>query len=75
MKDDLTGPALGGVEERWAKYPKEDLYSWIRNSQQLISAKHPQALAVWNKWKPSVMTSFPNFSDEDIEAILVYVGE
>ena len=23
MKDDLTGPALGGVEERWADYPQE----------------------------------------------------
>lgn len=25
MKDDLTGPALGGVQERWAAYPREDL--------------------------------------------------
>ena len=27
MKDKLTGPALGGTQERWAAYPKEDLYS------------------------------------------------
>ena len=29
MKTAGTGPALGGAEERWADYPKEDLYSWI----------------------------------------------
>ena len=33
MRDKLTGPALGGVEERWAEYDREDLYKWIRNSQ------------------------------------------
>jgi hypothetical protein len=26
MKDKLTGPALGGVQERWAAYPKEDFF-------------------------------------------------
>lgn len=25
MKDDAVGPALAGVTERWADYPKEDL--------------------------------------------------
>ena len=38
MVDDLTGPALGGTQERWSDYPQEDLYSWIRNSQALIQA-------------------------------------
>ncbi len=44
MKDDLTGPALGGVEERWADYPPEDLYRWIRNSQAMINEGHPRAV-------------------------------
>ncbi|MDP4710067.1 MAG: cytochrome c class I, partial [Saprospiraceae bacterium] len=44
MKSNLTGPALGGVEGRWADYPKEDLYSWIRNSQGMINAGHPRAV-------------------------------
>ena len=44
MKDKLTGPALGGVQERWAAYPKEDLYSWIRNSQAMINSGHPRAV-------------------------------
>ncbi len=41
MKSDMTGPALGGVQERWADYPIEDLYSWIRNSQALVESGHP----------------------------------
>ncbi len=26
MVKDATGPALAGAEERWAEYPREDLY-------------------------------------------------
>jgi mono/diheme cytochrome c family protein len=73
MKGKLTGPALGGVQERWADYPKEDLYSWIRNSQGMISQGHPKATALWNEWKPTVMNSFPTLSDQDIDNILAYV--
>ncbi|MFK8102379.1 MAG: c-type cytochrome [Saprospiraceae bacterium] len=32
VKDNLTGPALGGSTVRWAIFPKTDLYNWIRNS-------------------------------------------
>ncbi len=74
MKQDLTGPALGGVEERWADYPEEDLYSWIRNSQAMISAGHPRATEVWDQWKPVQMQNFLNLSDEDIANILGYIN-
>jgi mono/diheme cytochrome c family protein len=73
MKDDLTGPALGGVEERWADYPQEDLYTWIRNSQKMISDGHPKAVELWNDWKPTVMNNFPALTDEEIANILAYV--
>jgi cytochrome c2 len=73
MKDNLTGPALGGVEERWAAYPKEDLYQWIRNSQAMIASGHPMATELWGKWKPTVMNSFPAFTDDDIASILLYI--
>jgi hypothetical protein len=75
MKDNLTGPALGGSEERWSAYPKEDLYSWIRNSQAMIAAGHPRATELWNQFKPTVMNSFPAFSDDDIASILMYIDE
>ena len=72
MKDNLTGPALGGVQERWAAYPKEDLYSWIRNSQAMISAGHPRAVELWNQWKPTVMTNF-NLTDQEMDNVLAYI--
>ncbi len=72
MIDNMTGPALRGVEKRWAAFPKNDLYNWIKNAQKLIDEKHPRALALWNEWK-SPMTSFPNLTEEEIDALLVYV--
>ncbi len=74
MKDDLTGPALGGFEERWQDYPIEDLYAWIKNSQAQIASGHPKAVELWNEWKPTVMTSFPNLTNEDMDNILAYVS-
>lgn len=75
MQSNLTGPALGGVQERWAAYPRSDLYQWIRNSQALIDAGHPRAQELWKKWKPVIMTPSSSLKDEDIEAILSYVEE
>jgi mono/diheme cytochrome c family protein len=72
MKSKLTGPALGGTEERWADYPREDLYSWIRNSQAMIANGHPRAVELWNEWKPTVMQNF-TLSDQEIDNILAYV--
>jgi len=72
MKDKMTGPALGGVEERWGAYPRTDLYKWIRNSQSLIATGHPRATAIWNEYKPTVMSNF-NLSDAEIENVLAYV--
>lgn len=73
MKDDLTGPALGGVEERWADYPREDLYAWVRNSQELINSGHPKANEIWDQWKPALMNNFLNLADADIENLLAYI--
>ena len=74
MKTKATGPALGGVEERWAEYPKEELYAWIRNSQASIAAGQPRAVELWNEWKPTVMSNFPALSDGDMEDLLLYIN-
>ena len=72
MKDKLTGPALGGVQERWAG--KEDvLYAWIRNSQAVIASGDPYAVALYNEWNKVLMNPFPNLTDDDIASILLYV--
>lgn len=74
MKDKLTGPALSGVEERWAAYPRKDLYTWIRASQSMVAAGHPRATALWNEYKPSIMQNFPGLTDEQIESMLLYIN-
>ncbi len=75
MKDDLTGPALGGMEDRWSGFPRKDLYSWIRNSQALIATGHPYANELWGKWKPTLMNNFPGLTDDQIEGIILYVNQ
>ncbi len=72
MKDKLTGPALGGIQERWGD--DAALYEWIRNSQGLISKGHPRAVQLFNEWNKVVMTSFPNLKDEDIANIIAYIN-
>jgi cytochrome c2 len=75
MKDKLTGPALGGTQERWADFPREDLYRWIRNSQAMIAEGHPRAVQLWNEWKPNVMQNFSNLTDLQIESMLLYIDD
>lgn len=71
MKSDATGPALGGVQERWDN--EADLYAWIRNSQGLIATGNARANALFKEWNGSVMNSFEALSDDDIGSILSYV--
>ena len=68
------GPALGGVEERrenaWLKL-------WIKNNAQLRASGDRDAIAIFNEYNGSVMSAFPQLSDEQIDNILHYttVGE
>jgi mono/diheme cytochrome c family protein len=71
MKDKLTGPALAGARERWGD--DKALYAWIRNSQASIAAGQPRAVAIWNEYKPTVMSAFAGLKDEEIENLLAYI--
>ena len=73
MKTKLTGPALGGVTDRWAEHPRTDLYAWVRNSGALIDTGHPRAVAVYEANKRIPMPSYLHLTDEDIEALLAYI--
>ena len=64
-----VGPALKGVS---AKYDKEWLYSWIKNSTVMVKSGDAQAVAIYEEYNGSVMTSFPQLSNEDIDNILAY---
>lgn len=64
-----VGPALKGVS---AKYDKEWLYSWIKNSTAMVKSGDAQAVAIYEEFNGSVMTSFPQLSNEDIDNIIAY---
>ena len=64
-----VGPALKGVS---AKYDKEWLYSWIKNSSAMIKAGDAQAVAIWEEYNKTAMTAFPLLSNADIDNILAY---
>jgi mono/diheme cytochrome c family protein len=72
MRSAATGPALGGAQARWAD--DVALYAWIRNSQAMIQKGHPRAVELWNQYKPTVMTAFPNLTDEEIGSLMAYVN-
>ncbi len=74
MKADMTGPALGGVQERW-EGREELLYNWVRNSGEVIASGDAYANKLFSKWNKSVMQAFPNLTNENIDDILLYVDE
>lgn len=73
MRDDMTGPALAGVAERWAAFPVEELYEYIRYSQAVTAKGHPQAVKVWQAWRPVLMNNYPELSNEDCADLLAYI--
>lgn len=67
---DFSGPALKGWKER---QPGDGwLYKWIHNPAE---QNDPYATALKNKWKPTVMTSFPQLKNDEIDAIMKYVDD
>uniref|UniRef100_UPI0040494C3A c-type cytochrome n=1 Tax=Flavobacterium sp. TaxID=239 RepID=UPI0040494C3A len=70
----MTGPALRGVVDKY-EGDKEWLYKWIRNSSGLIKSGDERANKIFNEYKQSVMTLFPQLTDENIEDILAYTSE
>ncbi len=69
---DATGPALKGMDERVPS--KEWLYKWVHNSAAVIASGDKYANEIYNKWNKTAMTSFPNLTEADIDAIVVYVN-
>lgn len=76
----MTGPALLDVRERWianadydGKSGEEWLYEWIRNNAAVLATGHTYANNIYNEYDKSVMTLFPQLSNDDIDGILYYV--
>ena len=67
----LIGPGLN--DHVFEEHSKDWLYSWIRNSSELIASGDEKAVALFEEYNKSVMTAFPYFTDEDIDNILAYI--
>ncbi len=72
MKADMTGPALGGVQERW-EGKEELLYEWVRNTQAAAATGDAYAVKMID-WDASVMQNFPELTNESIDDILLYIN-
>lgn len=70
---DATGPALKGMLDRVPS--KEWLYKWVHNSAGVVASGDKYAVAIYNKWNKTAMTSFPNLTEADIDAIVQYVED
>lgn len=80
ISKDYTGPTLLGITER---RPKQWLYEFTRNPSRKINSISSDNLyndepdyysaCLFKKWKPTVMTGFPNFSDSTLDAIFSYI--
>lgn len=68
----VVGPGLRNIESRrdvaW-------IQKWIRNPMKVLDSGDKYANALFEKFNKIQMTAFPNFTDEDILAILKYIQE
>ncbi|MEO6831840.1 MAG: cytochrome c, partial [Chitinophagaceae bacterium] len=70
---DATGPALQGKSATWPT--KDWVYSWVHNPSAMIAKGDKTANEIYDKFKPVVMTAFPNLKNEEIDAIIKYVDD
>ncbi|NVK53857.1 MAG: c-type cytochrome [Flavobacteriaceae bacterium] len=70
----FVGPALGKIEE---KRDADWLKAWIKDNAALRASGDADAIAIFDEYKGSPMTAFPQLTDKNIEDILYYttVGE
>ena len=71
VQNQLVGPALKNVYDRT---PSIDwIYSFVKNSQKVIQSGDEYAVALYNEFNQTEMTSFDSFSDEEILDILAFI--
>lgn len=63
------GPGLKGVTKR---RDKKWITAFVRNSQAVIASGDKEAIALFNKYNKTVMTSF-SFSEAEMDSLYVYL--
>lgn len=71
INEKLIGPALAGVQDR---RQEAWLLKWVKNSTAMIKDGDPTAVKLFDENNKVAMTSFENFSDEDVKDILAYIA-
>ncbi|HLG02373.1 MAG TPA: cytochrome c3 family protein [Bacteroidia bacterium] len=67
----LIGPGLGGVLSRIPSGTWK--YEWVHNSSAMIAKGDPYAVKIFKEFNNSIMTAFPELSNDEIDAILNWV--
>ncbi|MBS1604650.1 MAG: c-type cytochrome [Bacteroidetes bacterium] len=67
----ITGPALQGVSSRVPD--KNLLHDWIHNNQKVLASGNKYFNDLFVQFNKTPMSTFPNLSDKEIDAILSYV--
>lgn len=73
-ENDLIGPSLAGVSDRWKDNP-EKLVSFIKNSQALIKSGDVYSINLYEKWNRAIMPSFEQLSDQEIAELIKYLND
>ncbi len=68
----MTGPDLTGVLERWNNDTLR-IKTYIRNPAKAIEAGDPEAVKAYEAFKPTIMTPFPQLSEQELSDILAFL--
>ena len=71
LTKDITGPALKGVKSRVTD--NKLLHDWVRNPAAVIKSGNPYFNNLKDKFGGIMMSSFPELTDAEIDAVLDYV--
>jgi mono/diheme cytochrome c family protein len=69
---DFAAPALAGVNSRWED--QELLYSFVRNSQEVIQL-NDYAANLFETWKQAPMLPYPELTNAEIQAVFDYCNQ
>ncbi len=70
INEKIVGPALKDVDKRHSEIW---ILKWVKNSQAMVKAGDPEAVKISEEYNGSVMTAFPQLSNDQVKSILAYI--